>query len=97
MIIIIIIIIIIILSGEFWYITDELSNEEGINSIRIKISEGEFFFPQNGWQYYVKTCSAGHFTFDQNQFERKFSIDKCFAINSVGLVKFPLRLNVNFQ
>ena len=38
-----------ILEGEFWFISHDLSAEEG--TIR-SISEGDVLVPQHGWQYY---------------------------------------------
>ena len=36
--------------GEFWYISHELSAEDGI--IRSISDEGEVFVPQQGWQHF---------------------------------------------
>ena len=37
------------IEGEFWYISDDLTAEEGL--IR-GISEGDMFVPKQGWQFY---------------------------------------------
>ena len=55
------------IEGEFWYILDDLTAEEGF--IR-SISEGDMFVPQQGWQFY------DHSYFYVNNF------DNCWTVRS---------------
>ena len=42
--------------GEFWFISHDLSAEDGI--IRSISDEGDVFVPQQGWQYINARCTT---------------------------------------